>query len=89
MSQSPLPMSSRLDEIVVEILDLEVGHHGDLIESGRLDSLALVELIFAIEQEFAVVVPIDQLDIERFRTLAGLAELVAELQGGDVRSLSA
>ena len=50
----------------------------DLIEGGVLDSLALVELLFAIEQELGVVVPAERLEIERFRTLARLAELVAD-----------
>jgi acyl carrier protein len=50
----------------------------DLLEGGVLDSLALVELLFAIEQELGIVVPAERLEIERFRTLACLAELVAD-----------
>ncbi len=50
----------------------------DLIEGGVLDSLALVELLFAIEQELGIVVPAERLEIERFRTLARLAELLAD-----------
>lgn len=50
----------------------------DLVEGGVLDSLALVELLFAIEQELGVVIPAELLDVTRFRTLASLAELVTE-----------
>lgn len=50
----------------------------DLIQGGVLDSLALVELLFAIEQDLGTVIPSDRLEIERFRTLRLLAELVAE-----------
>jgi acyl carrier protein len=50
----------------------------DLIEGGVLDSLALVELLFAIEQELGIVVPAERLEIESFRTLARLVELVAD-----------
>ena len=50
----------------------------DLIEAGVLDSLALVELLFAIEQELGTQIPSDRLEIERFRTLERLAALVAE-----------
>jgi acyl carrier protein len=53
----------------------------DLIEGGVLDSLALVELLFAIERELGIVIPADKLEVERFRTLARLAELVAECRG--------
>jgi acyl carrier protein len=50
----------------------------DLVEGGILDSLALVELLFAIEQELGVEIPPDRLEVARFRTLVSLAELVAE-----------
>ncbi len=50
----------------------------DMIELGVLDSLALVELLFAIEQELGVEIPADRLEVTRFRTLESLAELVAE-----------
>ncbi len=54
------------------------GPDADLIEGGALDSLALVELLFAIEQELGVEIPVERLEVERFRTLASLAELVTE-----------
>jgi acyl carrier protein len=59
----------------------------DLIEQGLLDSLALVELIFQLEQEFAVTVSLDDLDIDQLRTVRSIGALVARLTGpqaGDV-----
>jgi D-alanine--poly(phosphoribitol) ligase subunit 2 len=53
----------------------------DLLEGGVLDSLALVELLLAIEQELGIVIPAEKLEVERFRTLARLGELVAECRG--------
>jgi acyl carrier protein len=53
----------------------------DLLEAGVLDSLALVELLFAIEQELGILIPAEKLEVERFRTLARLAELLAECRG--------
>jgi D-alanine--poly(phosphoribitol) ligase subunit 2 len=50
----------------------------DLIDAGLLDSLALVELLFAIEQELGTQIPPDRLEIDRFRTLERLAALVTE-----------
>ena len=52
----------------------------DLLEGGLLDSLALVELLFAIEQQLHVQIPGELLEVDRFRTLATLADLVAESQ---------
>lgn len=48
----------------------------DLIEGGVLDSLALVELLVAIESHFGIQIPPEQLEVERFRTLERLALLV-------------
>jgi D-alanine--poly(phosphoribitol) ligase subunit 2 len=48
----------------------------DLIDSGLVDSLGIVELILEIEQRFEVSLPPEEIDIEDFRTLEGLANLV-------------
>jgi len=50
----------------------------DLIEGGVIDSLALVELLFAIERRFGIEIPPDRLEVERFRTIGRLADLVTE-----------
>jgi acyl carrier protein len=49
----------------------------DLIDGGVLDSLALVELLFQIEQRFQVSLSFDELDIDDFRTIERIAEFVA------------
>ena len=51
----------------------------DLIEAGLLDSLALVELLFEVEREFQIELRLDELDIENFRTLGRMCDLVARL----------
>jgi acyl carrier protein len=53
----------------------------DLIEAGYIDSLALVELLFAIEREFSVSVPLDELEIDDFRTVESISALVAAADG--------
>ena len=50
----------------------------DLIESGLLDSLALVTLIVEIEQEFGVELPLDDFDVNRFRSVQRIAEFLTE-----------
>jgi len=59
-----------------------------LIESGLLDSLALVELVFAIEQELGVQIPAERLEVERFRTLAKLVDLVGECRDMNTSDMS-
>ena len=48
----------------------------DLIESGLLDSLALVTLIVEIEQEFDVELSLDDFDPDRFRSVETIAEFL-------------
>jgi acyl carrier protein len=48
----------------------------DLIDGGLLDSLALVELIFAIEQEFGVSIKLDSLELDAFRSLDSITAFV-------------
>jgi D-alanine--poly(phosphoribitol) ligase subunit 2 len=75
------PRLAELAGIFAEVTGMEPpAPDADLIEGGLLDSLALVELLFAIEQELGTQIPPEQLEVERFRTLERLAELVAECQ---------
>jgi D-alanine--poly(phosphoribitol) ligase subunit 2 len=53
----------------------------DLIETGMIDSLALVELLFEIEQRFGVDLALEELDVEDFRTLERLASVLARHAG--------
>jgi D-alanine--poly(phosphoribitol) ligase subunit 2 len=53
----------------------------DLVASGHLDSLALVELLFEIEQKLDVSPALDELDLDSLRTPRSIAELVARWRG--------
>jgi D-alanine--poly(phosphoribitol) ligase subunit 2 len=53
----------------------------DLVASGHLDSLALVELLFEIEQKLDVTPSLDDLDLDNLRTPRSIAELVARWRG--------
>jgi acyl carrier protein len=53
----------------------------DLVSLGKLDSLGLVELLAAIEREFDVVVELDQLNLDEFRSPATIAGVVSRLRG--------
>ena len=49
----------------------------DLIATGVLDSLALVELLLQIETQYGIRVSLEQLDFEDFRSVAGMARFIA------------
>jgi D-alanine--poly(phosphoribitol) ligase subunit 2 len=54
----------------------------DLIDAGLIDSLGLVTLLFELEQEFDVQLPLETLDVDTFRTLANIAQTLTSLQRG-------
>ena len=48
----------------------------DLLESGLLDSMNFVELLFNLEQRFGFTPNLADLDLEHFRSINKIAELV-------------
>jgi acyl carrier protein len=75
---SQAEVSERVQRIFVDALNIQVpSEDTDLIESGYIDSLALVELLLAIEREFSVTIPLDELEIDSFRNVRRISELVA------------
>jgi len=54
----------------------------DLIESGLLDSMALVDLIHRIEQVLGVRLDLETLDLEDWRTVRRIVELLARTRRG-------
>lgn len=82
MNSSGDDLIERVHQLFVEALTMDVpSPDTDLIETGRLDSLALVELLFALEQRFGVDLALGELDVENFRTLRRIGDFVAA-QGG-------
>jgi acyl carrier protein len=76
-------VTDRVQRLFVETLNVEVpSPDTDLIEGGLLDSLALVELLFALEREFAVTIPLENLDIDSFRSIRSIAELLETTKAG-------
>lgn len=68
---------SRISDLIRDRLSVEVPTPDtDLIESGLLDSLALVTLIAALEEAFACELPLDDFDLERFRSVARIGEFL-------------
>ena len=54
----------------------------DLLDTGLLDSLGLVELIVLLESDFGVRVAMDDLDPEHFQSVNRIATLVRRMSAG-------
>lgn len=64
--------------IFVERFDTRIPSHDvDLLETGLVDSVKIVELVLELEQRFGVSLPFEELEIEDFRTVPRLAERIA------------
>ena len=69
-------VTDRISRILEETLSLKAPSPDvDLIDAGLLDSLAIVRLIVALEQEFAIEVPLEQLNVADLRTIASIGRL--------------
>jgi D-alanine--poly(phosphoribitol) ligase subunit 2 len=51
----------------------------DLLETGLIDSIGLVELILQLEDRFGISLPMDSLEIDDFRSINRIAHLVTRL----------
>lgn len=80
-------MEGRISRIFLEHMQLDIPSvDTDLIASGGLDSLAFVDLLLHLERACGVRFHVDDLDIEQFRSIRRIADLMRvmghDAQGG-------
>ncbi|HSK57879.1 MAG TPA: acyl carrier protein [Actinomycetospora sp.] len=75
----PGSVIAQLTDLVRDQLGVDVpSSDTDLVAAGLLDSLALVTLIVGIEDTFGARLPLDDFDIDRFRSVDAMAAFLAE-----------
>ncbi|MGH9755748.1 MAG: acyl carrier protein [Blastocatellia bacterium] len=75
--ESCLNLHAQLRGFFSERLSVEVSSvDADLVKTGILDSLALVELFAYIEKEFGTEISLDDVEIEDFHSIARIAEYI-------------
>ena len=68
----------RLAQTLAEVLHVDVpSPETDLIRTGRLDSVGLVDLLLRLERHYGVRVDMEDLEIDQFRSLGSIATFVA------------
>jgi len=76
-------IEGQLMQTVREALHAEVDSvDTDLLETSVIDSLAFVELLYELEVRFGVEIPMDDLEIENFRTIRRIARFIQHLRSG-------
>jgi acyl carrier protein len=69
---------TKLHTIFANDLDIEVPDaETDLLTTGLLDSMTLVDLLMRLETVFDMKIPVADLEIDNFRTIASIAAFVA------------
>jgi acyl carrier protein len=80
ITQSPQQLDgveSKVQRIFRDSLELDVEVDTDVIAGGMLDSLAFVQLLVSLENEFGVKMNLADLDLDDFSTVANIARLVS------------
>lgn len=72
-------LSKSLTVLFAEKLNVEVPSvDSDLLQTGILDSMSLVELFLILEREYRVKISMEDLEIENFKTISKIARFVAD-----------
>jgi len=68
----------KLTELLAKKLNLEVPSvETDLLGTGLLDSLALVELLSLLAETYGVSISTEDMELENFRSIASIARFVS------------
>jgi acyl carrier protein len=71
--------TERVYEVLKNVLNTQESLESvDLIESGLMDSLALVSVIMELETTFGISIPFEKLEVDNFRTLDGITQFIAK-----------
>lgn len=57
----------------------------DLLETALVDSIGLVELILELEERFGVSLPMEDLEIDDFRSVHRIADLIVRFSATPLR----
>ena len=75
-------LEDQLSRLFAEQLGIEVPSvETDLIDTGLVDSLTFVEFLAQLEAGFGVRVSLEDLEIDRFRTISSIARFIATKNG--------
>ncbi len=76
-NERPVQLTREIAQVISDQLLVEVSSpEDDLLASGVLDSLTLVQLLFDLERRFGVTIPLEELEIDDFRSINSIASLI-------------
>ena len=70
-------IQNQIVQLMADVMEIHVpAIDTDLFNEGFLDSLSYVRLIVELQQEFAVTISLGEVDVDQFRTVEQIAEVV-------------
>ena len=60
---------------IESVEDIDPKH--PLLQSGLIDSLALVQIVMAVQNELGVTIEVDEIDEDNFQDIESIADLVS------------
>ncbi len=70
-------IQSRIARIFTEKLNLQVNQVDmELVETGILDSMGLIDLLVELEKEFGIRISIEEIETDDFRSIAKIEEFI-------------
>jgi acyl carrier protein len=61
------------------------GQDVDIIDAALLDSLGLVTLLFEIEQELGLQMPLESLEVDDLRSIGLIAQLIVRMREAEMK----
>lgn len=69
-----------VSKVVCKTLTMEtIAYEEDLIDSGLLDSLSLIQLMVALEEEFNIRIEPEEFDFEDYRSVKSMTEMIRRI----------
>ena len=76
-NETSADLEAEIGRLIRDKLGVDAGSPDeDLIASGVLDSLTLVQLLLEIEEHLGITIPLGDVEIDEVRSIASLARLV-------------
>jgi methoxymalonate biosynthesis acyl carrier protein len=78
MTNDTQSLETRIITLFSDALQMEIpSPDTDLLATGRLDSLGIVELLMQLEKTFGITIELEDLELDHFRSVNAIVRFVA------------
>ena len=71
----------RIEELLLELNDnIDYKNENALISNGVLDSVELVELVTKLEEEYEILIPLDEISPDNFDSIENILHMIQRIR---------